>query len=138
MKGFLPVSLKPTYGTESLLPARNASRMIKDYEEIDLIRKAIKVSPLAHRMVMYHITSMKTEAEVCGLFMDVGIARGANWQAYPPIVVSGTNASILHHTENNTPLHDKSLLRLDEGCEWECHSSDITYISSDTRFCLSS
>ena len=137
MKGFLPVSLKPTYSTDSLLLARNASRMIKDYEEIDLIRKATKMSPLAHRMVMHHITSIETEAEVNGLFMDVGIARGASWQAYPPIVVSETNASILHHTENNTPLHDKSLLCLDEGCEWEYHSSDITYISSDTRFCLS-
>ena len=137
MKGFLPISLKPNYDTDSLLPALNASRMIKDHDEIDLIRKAIKVSSLAHRTVMHHITSMKSEAEVYGLFMDVCIAHGANWQAYPPIVASGTNASILHYTDNNMPLQGKSLLCLDAGCEWECHSSDITCVFSDTRLYLS-
>ena len=136
MKGFLPTSLKPNYDTDSLMPALNASRMIKDHDEIDLIRKAIKVSSLAHRKVMHHITSMKHEAEVCGLFMDIYIAHGAKWQAYPPIVASGANAAILHYTENNMPLQGKSLLCLDAGCEWEYYSSDITYVSSDTRLYL--
>lgn len=126
LKGFLPVSLKPNYDMESLLPALDASRVIKDHDEIDLMRRAIKVSSLAHRTVMHHITSMKSEAEVHGLFLDVCIAHGASWQAYPPIVASGTNASILHYTDNNESLKGKSLLCLDAGCEWECYSSDIT------------
>ena len=128
MKGFLPVSLRPNYDAESLLPALNASRVIKDHDEIDLMRKAIKVSSLAHRTVMHHITSMRTEAEVHGLFLDVCVAHGADWQAYPPIVASGRNASILHYTDNNDILKGKSLLCLDAGCEWECYSSDITYV----------
>lgn len=55
LKGFLPVSLKPNYDMESLLPALDASRVIKDHDEIDLMRRAIKVSSLAHRTVMHHI-----------------------------------------------------------------------------------
>lgn len=64
LKGLIPISLTPNYDTESLLPALDASRVIKDHDEIDLIRRAIKISSLAHRTVMHHITSMKFEAEV--------------------------------------------------------------------------
>lgn len=66
MKRLLPDSLKPNYDMTSLLPALDASRVIKDSDEIDLIRRAIKVSSLAHRTVMHHITSLKSEAEVHG------------------------------------------------------------------------
>ena len=74
MKGFPAISLKPNYDTDSLLPALNASRMIKDHDDIDLVRKTIELSLLAHRASMHHIISMKSEAEVYGLFMDVCIA----------------------------------------------------------------
>lgn len=128
MKGLLPDSLKPNYDTSSLLPALDVSRVIKDHDEIDLIRRAIKVSSQAHRTVMHHITSLISEAEVHGMFLDSCIAHGADWQAYPPIVASGTNASILHYTDNNESLKGRSLLCLDAGCEWKCYSSDITYV----------
>ncbi|KAF6218084.1 hypothetical protein HO133_006496 [Letharia lupina] len=99
MKGLLPDFLKPNYDTHSLLLALDASRVIKGDDEIDLIRRAIKVSSLAHRTVVHHITSMESEAEVH--------AHGADWQAYPPIVASGANASILHYTDNNGSLKGK-------------------------------
>ena len=137
MKGLLPTSSKPDYDTESLLPALDACRVIKDPDEIDLMRRAIKVSSLAHRTVMHHITSMRSESEVHALYLDICIAYGADWQAYPPIVASGANASILHYTDNNESLKGKSLLCLDAGCEWGCYSSDITYVYSESRFCLS-
>ena len=136
MKELLPDSLKPNYDTNSLLPALDVSRVIKDHDEIDLIRRAIKVSSLAHRTVMHHITSLISEAEVHGMFLDLCIAHGADWQAYPPIVASGTNASILHYTDNNESLKGRSLLCLDAGCEWKCYSSDITYVLSALKSCL--
>ena len=66
MKGLLPDFLKPNYDTHSLLLALDASRVIKGDDEIDLIRRAIKVASLAHRTVVHHITSMESEAEVHG------------------------------------------------------------------------
>ena len=137
MKGLLPDSSKPNYDTDLLLPALDASRVIKDHDEIDLICRAIKVSSLAHRTVMHYITSMKAESEVHGLFLDICIAHGADSQAYPPIVASGTNASILHYTDNNESLKDRSLLCLNAGCEWKCYSSDITYVLSEFGIFLS-
>lgn len=56
MKKFLPTSLKLNYDTDSLMLPLNASRMIKDHDEIDLVCKAISVltgSPYSH--ASYHI-----------------------------------------------------------------------------------
>lgn len=49
---------------------------------------------------------------------------------YLPIV------AIMHYTENKMPLHRRSLLCLDAGCEWERHSSDVKYVYSVTRLYL--
>ena len=130
MKKFLPTYLKPEYDTDSLMLPLNASRMIKDHGEINLVCEAIKASALADRTVMHHITSMKPKAEVlCSFYVRI---HGAKWQAYPSIVASGANYAILHYTENNMLLHGRSLLGLDARCEWGCHSSDVTYVSSVT------
>lgn len=114
------------YNMDALLPALDASRTIKDHDEIVAIRKAIKISSIAHRAVLHHITALKTEAEVHALYLDVCIAHGTQLQAYPPIVASGSNASVLHYIENDQSLKGRSLLCMDAGCEWECYASDIT------------
>ena len=104
MKGFPPTSLKPNYDTDRLMPALNVSRMIKKHNEIDLVRKAIEVSLLAHRAFMHHIIFMNSEAEDYGLFTDVCITQGATSQAYPLIVASGANVTILHYTTKTRRL----------------------------------
>lgn len=119
-------TIEPIYDMESLLPAIDAARVIKDHDELESIRKAIQISSLAHRTVLHHITALKSETDVHALYLDVCIAHGAGLQAYPPIVASGKNASVLHYGANKKSLKGQSLLCLDAGCEWECYASDIT------------
>lgn len=119
-------SLKPNYDMTSLVPAIDASRAIKDHDELVAIKRAIRISSIGHRTIMHHITSLKTEAEVLALYMDVCIAHGSKVQSYPPIIASGANASSLHYFDANDTLEGKSLLCMDAGTEWECYSSDIT------------
>ena len=119
-------SLEPNYDKTSLMPALDASRMIKDHDELVAIKRAIRISSIGHRTIMHHITSLKTEAEVHALYLDVCIAHGSQIQSYPPIIASGTNASSLHYFDANDTLKGKSLLCMDAGAEWECYSSDIT------------
>ncbi|KAK3168300.1 hypothetical protein OEA41_004747 [Lepraria neglecta] len=126
LKDIINPTIQPNYDMHSLLPALNASRVLKDHDEIAVIRKAINVSSIAHRTILHHITSLKTEAEVHALYLDVCIAHGTQLQAYPPIVGSGSNASFLHYFDNNDSLKGKGLLCMDAGAEWECYTSDIT------------
>ena len=119
-------SLEPNYDKTSLMPALDASRVIKDHDELVAIKRAIRISSIGHRTIMHHITSLKTEAEVHALYLDVCIAHDSQIQSYPPIIASGTNASSLHYFDANDTLEGKSLLCMDAGAEWECYSSDIT------------
>ena len=119
-------SLEPNYDLTSLMPALDASRVIKDHDELVAIKRAIRISSIGHRTIMHHITSLKTEAEVHALYLDVCIAHGSQVQSYPPIIASGANASSLHYFDANDTLEGKSLLCMDAGTEWECYSSDIT------------
>jgi len=119
-------TVNPNYDLNSLLLAIDASRVIKDHDEVEAIRQAIKISSLAHRTILHHITALRSEAEVHALYTDACIGHGAEIQAYPPIVASGSNAAVLHYTDNNHSLTGRNLLCLDAGCEWACYASDIT------------
>ncbi|KAJ4310089.1 hypothetical protein N0V94_008621 [Neodidymelliopsis sp. IMI 364377] len=112
--------------SESLQPAMNAARMIKDEHEISLIRKANDISSEAHKTVLANILKFKNEAQVEGLFMDVCISHQAKQQAYDPIAASGHNAGTLHYDANNEDFDNRQLMCLDAGCEYELYASDIT------------
>lgn len=109
-----------------LLPAMDAARGVKDDYEIQLIRKANKISGLAHRSVLENISKMNNEAEIEGLFLNTCISNGAKSQSYEIIAGSGENAATLHYVKNNEPLKGRQLVCLDAGAEWKCHASDVT------------
>ena len=66
--------------------------------------------------------------------------------AYPSIVGSGDNATILHYNENSQPASDGDIVLIDAGCEVDGYASDITRLSSkreiyrtttsDIRYCI--
>jgi Xaa-Pro aminopeptidase len=51
---------------------------------------------------------------------------GAAGPAYPTIVASGDNATILHYTENSRRIASGDLVLVDAGCEVEGYASDVT------------
>jgi Xaa-Pro aminopeptidase len=112
--------------SESLLPAINLARLVKDAHEIALIRKANDISSQAHREVLANVQKFKNEAQVEGLFLDVCVSKRAKQQAYDPIAASGPNAGTLHYDDNDQDFEDRQLMCLDAGCEWELYASDIT------------
>ncbi|KAF1984009.1 hypothetical protein K402DRAFT_360242 [Aulographum hederae CBS 113979] len=109
-----------------LQQAIDQCRVIKDPHEIEMIRKANRISGEAHRKVLENIKDFKNEAQVEAIFLDTCIAKNAKHQAYHPIAASGENGSILHYGQNNEPLEDRQLMVLDAGCEWDCYASDVT------------
>ncbi len=121
-----PSELRIGVNSESLQPAMDTARMIKDDHEINLIRKANDISSRAHKEVLANILKFKNEAEVEGLFVDVCISHQAKQQAYDPIAASGPNAGTLHYDANNEDFADRQLLCLDAGCELENYASDVT------------
>ncbi|KAJ5491304.1 Xaa-Pro aminopeptidase [Penicillium diatomitis] len=112
--------------TDSLRPAMDAARGVKDEFEIRMIRQANRVSALAHRQILQNIHQMSNESEIEGSFLNTCISHGAPNQSYQIIAASGPNASVLHYVRNNESLKNKPLVCLDAGAEWQCYASDVT------------
>lgn len=114
------------FDSEQLQPAMDTCRGVKDKHEIDQIRRANKVSGLAHIQVLRNISKMVNETQIEGIFLDTCVSLGAKNQAYGIIAASGENAATLHYMKNNEPLADRQFVCLDAGAEWNCYASDVT------------
>ena len=101
-------------------------RLIKDEDEINIMKKACQISAEAHVEAMKFVKPGMTEQEMEAFYQYEFSKRGGRFSAYTPIVAGGENACVLHYVENSKPLKDGELLLVDAGCEFELYASDIT------------
>lgn len=101
-------------------------RLIKDEAEIALMRRAGEISATAHCRAMRATRPNRFEYEIEAELLHAFRAAGSQFPAYPSIVASGSNACILHYTDNNRRMLDGELLLIDAGCELDGYASDIT------------
>ncbi len=101
-------------------------RLIKDEDEIEIMKKACQISAEAHVEAMKFVKPGMTEQEIEAFYQYEFSKRGGRFSAYTPIVAGGENACVLHYVENSKPLKDGELLLVDAGCEFELYASDIT------------
>nr|WP_085940177.1 Xaa-Pro aminopeptidase [Noviherbaspirillum massiliense] len=101
-------------------------RLIKDAEEIAVMKRAAAISVEAHRRAMkicrpglreYHL-----EAELLHEFRR----QGSQFPAYGSIVATGANACVLHYRASDAEIRDGDLVLIDAGCELDGYASDIT------------
>lgn len=136
--GFDLFGLIETFKTKASITAENESsielfnnitnslREIKTPEEIDLMRKSVKLSCIAHNEVMKAVGPDMSENEADGIHAYVHRHYGAEGEGYPPIVGAGANGCILHYGENNSTKIDNQLLLMDVGSEYHGYSADVT------------
>ena len=101
-------------------------RLIKDEDEITIMKKACQISAEAHVEAMKFVKPGMTEQEMEAFYLYEFSKRGGRFSAYTPIVAGGEHACVLHYVENSQPLKDGELLLVDAGCEYELYASDIT------------
>ena len=101
-------------------------RIIKDSDELDVMRRAAKISAEAHVNAMLATKPEKYEYEIEAELLYHFKKKGSQFPAYTSIVAGGKNACVLHYIENNAVLNDGDLLLIDAGCELDGYASDIT------------
>ncbi len=101
-------------------------RLIKSKSELKHMRRAAAISAAAHQRLMQTAAPGCPEQRLEATFLAACAEQGARFQAYPPIVGSGTHACVLHYVENAGVLSDGDLVLVDAGCELEGYASDIT------------
>lgn len=100
-------------------------RLFKSNWELGEIRKAAEVSTKAFRRVEEFLgSSPRYEYEVAAEISHIYELEGLT-HAYPPIVASGQNATVLHYVKNSAKL-SPGLLLIDSGAEYNYYAADIT------------
>lgn len=101
-------------------------RLFKGPEEIEILRRAGRISALAHTRAMQVCRPGMFEYQLEGEIHHEFNRHGARFPAYNTIVGSGENGCILHYTENESELRDGDLVLIDAGCEFHGYAGDIT------------
>jgi Xaa-Pro aminopeptidase len=116
-------------GANSLLDPReilHEMRLFKQPDELELMRRAIAISNLAHQRAMREARGGKREFTVEAAIDYAFRSEGAAGPSYPSIVASGPNATILHYINNDREMRNGELLLIDAGSEYDFYASDIT------------
>ena len=101
-------------------------RLFKSPADIAGMRRAVTVSGDGHIAAMRHARPGMHEYEVEAIVEYVFASEGAQSPAYPTIVTSGKNLSIIHYDTNRDPIPSGSLVLVDAGAEVDYYCGDIT------------
>jgi Xaa-Pro aminopeptidase len=106
-------------------PIIASSRRRKDVGEIEHLYRAIEITELAHESAVQAIKHDVLECEVQASLEYMMIASHAR-TAFPSIVASGKNGTVLHYNQNNGTLKNGDLLVVDIGAEFNNYCADLT------------
>lgn len=101
-------------------------RLIKDAYEIDIMKRAARISAGAHVRAMKACKPGRFEFEIEAELEHEFRMGGSRAPAYGSIVASGRHACVLHYRANDAQLAGGDLLLIDAGCELDGYASDIT------------
>ncbi|MCF6097295.1 Xaa-Pro peptidase family protein [Thermovorax subterraneus] len=101
-------------------------RMIKDEEEIELIKAAAKIAEKAMIKAMESVKEGIKEYEISAIAQDVMMREGAEGLSFEPFVMSGENAWLPQRFSSAKELKRGELALFDMGCIFAGYCSDIT------------
>jgi Xaa-Pro aminopeptidase len=116
----------PLHHFERLFPVIAKQRQIKQPLEIDIIKKACRITADGFSRILKYVRPGLFEYQIEAELTREFIMSGATGHAYPPIIASGENACILHYITNNEVCKDGDLLLMDFGAEYANYSSDLS------------
>lgn len=113
------VSLEKTLNLDAL-------RQIKDAEEIELIRQAVKISDAAFKDIVGFIKPGMREVDVAARLEQVMRSLGSQRPAFTTIVASGKRGSLPHGTATEKLINCGEFVTMDYGAVYQGYHSDVT------------
>ncbi|MGC2310615.1 MAG: aminopeptidase P N-terminal domain-containing protein [Candidatus Babeliaceae bacterium] len=100
-------------------------RRKKSKAEIEIMYKAVEITMIAQEAAARVIESGKNEREIQAGIEYIFTEHGAT-NAFPSIVASGKNSTILHYNINSSVMKDGDLVVVDIGAEYDYYCADLT------------
>lgn len=102
-------------------------RMIKDSEEIELMRKASAINDAAMGELLEIIKEFKySEAELGKILGDIYAKHNTYAFSFDPLICYGANAAEPHHDSDNTMIEKNNSIIVDIGGMTNDYASDMT------------
>ena len=116
----------PAHSVAKSNPILQRLRSVKDPIELKLMQNACDITEKGFRRILGFtkpgVWEYEIEAELIHEFMK----NRSKGFAYTPIIASGSNANVLHYTENNQQCKSGDLILLDTAAEYANYASDLT------------
>jgi len=119
-KAFTPISLVPAGQPVERL------RIVKDREEVALIREAVRVQEEAMEAVLPRIVPGATENDIAFAIEVEMRRRGASGVSFETIVGSGPRGAMPHGVASDKKIENGEMVVLDWGCFRQGYCSDQT------------
>jgi Xaa-Pro aminopeptidase len=116
----------PQFEVRDLTPPLDQARLIKSPREIELIRKATRLSGLALMEAMRSTVPGISEYELDAVAKYVYYRNGAQGDAYYSLIASGPNAVFPHYNVGKRVMRDGELLLMDYAPDVGYYMSDVT------------
>jgi Xaa-Pro aminopeptidase len=101
-------------------------RLVKDGDEIALIKRAAEITARGHVLAMKAAAPGAYEFEVQQALDSYCLGNGARRMAYPSIVGSGPDSIFLHWEKNDRQMREGEVVVNDSGAEYASYASDVT------------
>lgn len=116
----------PRFDIKNLTPVMDKMRLIKSPAEIELIKKATRLSSLALMEAMRSAAPGIKEFELDGMARYIYHRNGAQGDAYYSLIASAENATYPHYHEGKRTMKDGELLLMDYAPDYGYYMSDVT------------
>ena len=101
-------------------------RAVKEDWELDLMRKAQKITDTAFAEVQGKIRAGMTEKQLQAELIYCLLKNGADGLSFDPIVVSGPNTSLPHGVAGDRVLQEGDFITMDFGALYKGYCADMT------------
>lgn len=101
-------------------------RIVKDEDELRIIRRAISISDQAFNIVSRRIEPGMTEKQVAWDIEKTMRELGADERAFGTIVASGPNGAMAHAIPGHRPIQQGEPVVIDMGARLDGYNSDMT------------
>ncbi len=116
----------PIFEIRDLSPTLDALRLIKSPRELDMIRKATRLSGLALVESMRSVKPGQYERELDAVGKFVFYRNSAQGDAYYSLIGSGKNAYWTHYNAGKRQMLDGDFLLMDYAPDYGYYMSDVT------------
>lgn len=101
-------------------------RVVKSFEELECIRKAIGITYEGIKTMMLNAKPGMVEYELEAYFDFELKRRGVKKHAFKTIAASGVNGTVLHYVDNNSKIGENDLILFDLGAQYNYYCGDIS------------